>query len=102
MHGVKLVVSDDHAGLKAARHATMPGVPRQRCQFHTIQNTLAHVPKVSMKPDVAEDLRWILNADDAVEADRRGGSGCRPPGLLPRASPAVHRALPRSSVRAPT
>lgn len=35
MHGVRLVVSDDHAGLKTARHATMPGVPWQRCQFHT-------------------------------------------------------------------
>ncbi len=36
MHGVKLVVSDDHAGLKAARQAVMPGVPWQPCQFHAI------------------------------------------------------------------
>jgi transposase-like protein len=71
MRGVKLVVSDDHAGLKAARQATMPGVPWQRCQFHTIQNALAHVPKVSMKADAAEDVRRIFNADDAAEADRR-------------------------------
>jgi len=71
MHGVKLVVSDDHAGLKAARHAAMPGVPWQRCQFHTIQNALAHVPKLSMKTDAAEDVRRIFNADDAAEADRR-------------------------------
>ena len=71
MRGVKLVVSDDHAGLKAARQAAMPGVPWQRCQFHTIQNALAHVPKVSMKADAAEDLRRIFNADDAAEADRR-------------------------------
>jgi putative transposase len=71
MYGVKLVVSDDHAGLKAARHATMPGVPWQRCQFHTIQNALAHVPKASMKAAVAEDVRRIFNADDAAEADRR-------------------------------
>ena len=49
MHGVKLVVSDDHAGLKAARQADHPGVPWQRCQFHTIQNAMAHAPKVSMK-----------------------------------------------------
>ena len=32
--GVKLFVSDDHAGLKAARAAVFPGVPWQRCQFH--------------------------------------------------------------------
>jgi transposase-like protein len=31
MHGVKLVVSDDHAGLKAARQAVLAGVPWQRC-----------------------------------------------------------------------
>jgi putative transposase len=71
MHGVKLVVSDDHAGLKAARQAAMPGVPWQRCQFHTIQNALAHVLKVSMMTDAAEDVRRIFNADDAAEADRR-------------------------------
>lgn len=49
MRGVQLVVSDDHSGLKAARQATMPGVPWQRCQFHTSQNAMAHVPKISMR-----------------------------------------------------
>jgi transposase-like protein len=71
MHGIKLVVSDDHAGLKAARQAVMPGVPWQRCQFHTIQNAMAHVPKVAMRVDVARDIKRIFNADDAAEADRR-------------------------------
>ena len=71
MHGMKLVVSDDHAGLKAARQAVMPGVPWQRCQFHTIQNAMAHVPKVAMRVDVARDIKRIFNADDAAEADRR-------------------------------
>ena len=71
MHGMKLVVSEDHAGLKAARQAVMPGVPWQRCQFHTIQNAMAHVPKVAMRVDVARDIKRIFNADDAAEADRR-------------------------------
>jgi transposase-like protein len=71
MHGVKLIVSDDHAGLKAARHATMPGVPWQRCQFHTSQNAMAHVPKISMRAEVADDIRRIYNADNRAEADRR-------------------------------
>jgi transposase-like protein len=44
MHGVKLVVSDDHTGLRAARQAVMAGVPWQRCQFHTIRNAMAHAP----------------------------------------------------------
>ena len=71
MHGMKLVVSDDHSGLKAARHATMPGVPWQRCQFHASQNAMAHVPKIAMRGEVAEDIRRIYNADDRAEADRR-------------------------------
>jgi putative transposase len=71
MHGVKLVVSDDHAGLKAARQAVMPGVPWQRCQFHAIQNAMAHVPKVAMRTDVARDLRRIFDADETADAERR-------------------------------
>ena len=30
MHGVRLVVSDDHDGLRAAREATLPGVPDRK------------------------------------------------------------------------
>jgi len=71
LYGVKLVVSDNHAGLKAARHATMPGVPWQRCQFHTSQNAMAHIPKMAMRVDVADDIRRIYNAEDRAEADRR-------------------------------
>ena len=71
MHGVKLVVSDDHAGLKAARQAVMTGVPWQRCQFHTIRNAMAHVPKVAMRSEVARDLRRVFDADEPAEAERR-------------------------------
>lgn len=34
LYGVRLVTSDDHAGLRAAREARLPGVLWQRCQFH--------------------------------------------------------------------
>src|SRR5258708_18226371 len=44
LKGVKLIVSDDHAGLKAARRAVLPSVPWQRCQFHLQQNPPAHTP----------------------------------------------------------
>jgi putative transposase len=71
MHGVKLVVSDDHTGLKAARQAVMTGVPWQRCQFHTIHNAMKHVPKVAMRPEVARDLRRVFDADEPAEAERR-------------------------------
>jgi len=71
MYGVKLVVSDDHAGLKAARQATLPGTPWQRCQFHLMQNAMAYVPKIAMRREVAQAMRRVFNAEDRQEADRR-------------------------------
>ena len=47
MHGVQLIVSDSHDGLRAAREATLPGVPWQRCQMHLQQNAQAYVTKAS-------------------------------------------------------
>ena len=71
MRGVKLVVSDDHAGLKAARSATLSGIPWQRCQFHTIRNAMAHAPKVAMRAEISQDLKRVFDADDDQEATRR-------------------------------
>jgi len=71
MHGVRLIVSDDHAGIRAARNALFPGTPWQRCQFHLAQNAMAYVPRMSMRREVGEDLRTIFNAADREEADRR-------------------------------
>jgi len=45
LSGVRLIVSDDHGGLKAARQAVLGVVPWQRCPFHLQQNAQAHVPK---------------------------------------------------------
>lgn len=70
LHGVRLLVSDDHSGLKAAREARFPGVPWQRCQFHLQQNAGHYVPRVSMRTEVAADLRAIFDAPDRSEADR--------------------------------
>lgn len=65
------VTSDAHEGLRAALDACLPGVPWQRCQFHLQQNAQAHVPKVSMKGEVAADIRGVFEAGDRAEADRR-------------------------------
>jgi transposase-like protein len=70
LHGVKLFVSDSHAGLKAARAAVFPSVPWQRCQFHLQQNAGQYVPRQNMRKAVAEDLRTVFNAPDADEARR--------------------------------
>ena len=70
LHGLEYIVSDAHAGLKAARQAVFPSVLWQRCQFHLQQNAQAYVPKKSMKKEVAEDIRAIFNAKDLDEAKR--------------------------------
>ena len=69
MRGVQLVVSDDHAGLEAARRAVLGGVPWQRCQFHLQQNALQYVPRKSMRKEVAEDIRTIFDAPDRATAE---------------------------------
>ncbi len=68
--GVKLIISDDHAGLKAARRAALPSVPWQRCQFHLQQNAHSYVPRLDQRKDVARRIRSIFNAPDKVEAQR--------------------------------
>jgi len=70
LHGIKLITSDDHAGLKAARKAVFPSIPWQRCQFHLQQNAQSYVPKKFMKKTVAADIRSIFNAVNKEEADR--------------------------------
>jgi putative transposase len=67
--GVQLIVSDDHAGLKAARQSVFGGVPWQRCQFHLQQNAQAYVPRMELRASVAADLRNIFNAPNRVAAE---------------------------------
>jgi len=69
LSGVRLIVSDDHAGLGAARQAVFGGIPWQRCQFHLQQNASAYVPRQEMKPEVAATLRSVFNAQDRAEAE---------------------------------
>jgi transposase-like protein len=70
LKGVKLIVSDNHAGLKAARRATLPSVPWQRCQFHLQQNAQAYVTRLDQRKPVAQRIRAIFNAPDKTEAER--------------------------------
>lgn len=70
LHGLKMITSDDHAGLKAARESVFPSVPWQRCQVHLQRNAVPYVPKVSMRKEVASDIRNIFNAPSLEEAQR--------------------------------
>jgi transposase-like protein len=69
LQGVRLIISDAHAGLRAARQAVFGGIPWQRCQFHLQQNAQAYVPRKSMQREVADDIRTIFNAPDRATAE---------------------------------
>jgi putative transposase len=59
LRGVRLVVSDDHEGIKAAVAGELPGAQWQRCVVHFERNVLAHVPASEMS-EVAEDMKAIF------------------------------------------
>ena len=69
LEGIRLVVSDDHEGLRAAREAVFGSVPWQRCQFHLQRNAGAYVPRAEMRQEVAQAIRAIFNAEDRRGAD---------------------------------
>jgi len=64
LKGVKLIISDDHWGLKAARKGVFPSALWQRCQFHLQQNALGYIPKRSLKKPLSHMVRDIFNAPD--------------------------------------
>jgi len=70
LHGVQLITSDDHSGLKAALTSVFPNVPWQRCQVHLQRNAVAYIPKMDMRKEVANDIRHMFNAPDQAEAQR--------------------------------
>jgi putative transposase len=59
LHGVQLVISDAHTGLKQAISAVMAGAGWQRCRVHFLRNVLARVPKASAEM-VAAAIRTIF------------------------------------------
>jgi len=71
LHGMELIVSDAHSGLKEARQACFGSVPWQRCQFHLLKNALQHVPRDDMKREVISDLQGVLGATDLATAEEQ-------------------------------
>jgi putative transposase len=58
--GVRLVISDAHAGLKAAIARVLQGTAWQRCRVHLMRNLLATVPKAQAEM-VAALVRTIFS-----------------------------------------
>ena len=65
LHGVQLVISDAHAGLRAAIEAVLLGAAWQRCRVHFLRNVLAQVPKGHAEM-VAAAIRTIFAQPDAA------------------------------------
>lgn len=81
LHGVCLVTSDAHEGLRQAVAAVLHGAGWQRCRVHFVRNALALVPK-GMQTLVAATIRTIFaqpTAEQAREQWRRVADGFREP-----------------------
>ncbi|MDQ2995035.1 MAG: IS256 family transposase [Pseudomonadota bacterium] len=85
LHGVELIISDDHAGLKAARKAILPGIPWQRCHFHLQQNAQSYVTSRDKRREVGGVIRSILTAADLESAQN----------LLSRAIKVYEESMPK-------
>jgi transposase-like protein len=72
LRGVRLVIADDHKGLRAAAskvfHATL-----QRCRVHWLRSALGHVP-AKQRPAVTAMIKTIFAQESAAEAHAQWNS----------------------------
>jgi putative transposase len=69
LEGVLFVVSDDHAGLKAAVQEVLPQAWWQRCYVHFLRNALDYLPRKA-DDDCLQELRWMYERRNVEEARR--------------------------------
>ena len=67
LSGVELVVSDDHAGVRAAIQEVFPEAAWQRCYVHFLRNALDHLPRKA-DDECMTELRWIYDRRTIEEA----------------------------------
>ena len=72
LRGVKLVIADDHKGLRAAA-AKVFHASHQRCRVHWMRNALAYVPP-KQRPAVVAMLKTIFAQESAAAAHQQWGS----------------------------
>jgi putative transposase len=66
LRGVKLVIADDHKGLRAAARRVFDAT-HQRCRVHWMRNALAHAP-AKQRAAVAAMLRTIFAQETRADA----------------------------------
>jgi putative transposase len=69
LHGVELVVSDDHPGLRRASVEVLQEAVWQRCYVHFLRNALDHLPRRG-DDECLQELRWIYDRRTMDEARR--------------------------------
>lgn len=69
LRGVDYIVSDDHAGLRAARRAVFGAATWQRCQFHLTRNAIHHAPNVTIRKRIGAELREVWTAGSLAKAE---------------------------------
>jgi len=67
MQGVKLVISDDHPGLRGAIREVFSEAVWQRCYVHFLRNALDHLPRKA-DDECMTELRWIYDRRTVEEA----------------------------------
>ncbi len=67
VHGVRLVISDAHTGLKKAIASELSGASWQRCRVHFMKNLLCRIPKIDQER-VADLVRSIFAQPSAATA----------------------------------
>jgi transposase-like protein len=75
LRGVRLVISDAHAGLKQAVAEVFVGASWQRCRVHFLRNVLALVPK-NAQAMVAATVRTIFAQPDRQAAQQQLAQVC--------------------------
>lgn len=71
LRGVKLVIADDHKGLRAAARRVF-NATHQRCRIHWMRNALAHAP-AKQRTAVAAILKTIFAQETKAEAEAQWG-----------------------------
>lgn len=69
LHGVELVVSDHHEGLRQAILEVLPESYWQRCYVHFLRNAKDYLPRKG-DDDCLTELRWLYERRDIEEARR--------------------------------
>lgn len=69
LSGVRMVIADEHAGLRAAARKALPEARQQRCTVHLLRNVLSNVPRRHQRR-LAREVVAVLHADSLDAAKK--------------------------------